>query len=73
MSEEDRKRYDALFVQSDIDKDGFVSGNEIKDVFLKSGVPQATLAHIWLALNIATQFYLFVMYYKKYLVINKSK
>jgi hypothetical protein len=24
-----------------------VSGLEIKDVFLRSGVPQAVLAHIW--------------------------
>lgn len=27
--------------------DGFVSGLEIKDVFLQSGLPQAVLAHIW--------------------------
>ncbi|XP_031329295.1 epidermal growth factor receptor substrate 15-like 1 isoform X2 [Photinus pyralis] len=38
---------DALFIKSDIDRDGFVSGQEIKDVFLQSGVPQAILAHIW--------------------------
>jgi epidermal growth factor receptor substrate 15 len=36
-----------MFLQTDVDKDGYVSGLEIKDVFLRSGVPQAVLAHIW--------------------------
>lgn len=30
-----------------MDMDGFVSGSEIKDVFLQSGLPQGVLAHIW--------------------------
>lgn len=47
VTAEERARYDALFLQTDIDKDGFVSGPEIKDVFLQSGVPQQVLAHIW--------------------------
>lgn len=47
VSGEERARYDTLFIQTDVDKDGFVSGFEIKDVFLQSGVPQAILAHIW--------------------------
>ncbi|XP_049860000.1 epidermal growth factor receptor substrate 15-like 1 isoform X3 [Schistocerca gregaria] len=44
---EEKTKYDTLFEQTDIDKDGFVSGLEIKDVFLQSGVPQPVLAHIW--------------------------
>lgn len=40
-------RYDGIFVASDLDNDGLVSGLEIKDVFLKSGVQQSCLAHIW--------------------------
>ena len=36
-----------MFVAADLDKDGFVSGVEIKDLFLQSGVPQNILAHIW--------------------------
>jgi epidermal growth factor receptor substrate 15 len=41
------KRYEGIFLSSDKDQDGLVSGPEIKDIFLKSGLPQATLAHIW--------------------------
>lgn len=47
VSPEERTRYETLFIQSDVDKDGFVSGMEIKDVFLQSGVSQAILARIW--------------------------
>lgn len=47
VSVEDKVKADALFQQTDADKDGFVSGMEIKDVFLQSGVPQQVLAHIW--------------------------
>lgn len=47
VSSDEKAKSDALFIKSDIDKDGFVSGQEIKDVFLQSGVPQAVLAHIW--------------------------
>ena len=39
-----------MFIQADLDKDGFVSGLEIKDVFLQSRLPQPILAHIWLAI-----------------------
>lgn len=44
---EEKAKYDVMFTQADVDRDGFVSGLEIKDVFLKSGVPQPVLAHIW--------------------------
>ncbi|XP_060531051.1 epidermal growth factor receptor substrate 15-like 1 isoform X2 [Cylas formicarius] len=47
VTPEEKTKSDALFLKSDVDKDGFVSGGEIKDVFLRSGVPQQVLAHIW--------------------------
>ncbi|XP_050510062.1 epidermal growth factor receptor substrate 15-like 1 isoform X2 [Diabrotica virgifera virgifera] len=47
VSKDEKEISDALFIKSDVDKDGFVSGHEIKDVFLQSGVPQPVLAHIW--------------------------
>lgn len=47
VNAEEKAKSDALFIKSDIDRDGFVSGQEIKDVFLRSGVPQPVLAHIW--------------------------
>lgn len=47
ISMEEKVKYDTLFEQADLDRDGFVSGHEIKDVFLKSGVAQPVLAHIW--------------------------
>ena len=43
----DRLRYEALFKQTDSDKDGFVSGVEIKNLLLQTGLPQNILAHIW--------------------------
>ena len=36
-----------MFKKADLDQDGYVSGTEIKDVFLQSGIPQTVLAHIW--------------------------
>ena len=47
MSAADKARYDIMFHNADIDKDGFVSGQEIKGIFLQSGLPQMVLAHIW--------------------------
>ncbi|XP_012276830.1 epidermal growth factor receptor substrate 15-like 1 isoform X2 [Orussus abietinus] len=44
---EDQIAADKLFLQADMDMDGFVSGVEIKDVFLQSGLPQSVLADIW--------------------------
>ena len=43
----DRLRYEALFKQTDSDKDGYVSGVEIKNLLLQTGLPQNILAHIW--------------------------
>ncbi|KAL0114962.1 hypothetical protein PUN28_010493 [Cardiocondyla obscurior] len=47
VSAEDQIAAEKLFLQADLDRDGFVSGVEIKDVFLQSGLPHAVLAHIW--------------------------
>ncbi|KAM8875666.1 epidermal growth factor receptor substrate 15-like 1 isoform 7-T7 [Spinachia spinachia] len=43
----DRSRYDDIFLKTDADVDGFVSGNEVKDIFMHSGLSQNSLAHIW--------------------------
>ncbi|XP_032791226.1 epidermal growth factor receptor substrate 15-like 1 isoform X1 [Daphnia magna] len=47
VSDADKTKYGALFLQADMDRDGYVSGLEIKDVFLQSHLPQPVLAHIW--------------------------
>lgn len=51
ISNEEKMKFDTLFEQADLDRDGFVSGHEIKNTFLKSGVAQPVLAHIWLFLD----------------------
>ncbi|XP_059399882.1 epidermal growth factor receptor substrate 15-like 1 isoform X4 [Carassius carassius] len=43
----DRGRYDDIFLKTDADLDGFVSGQEVKDIFMHSGLSQNLLAHIW--------------------------
>ncbi|XP_055636494.1 epidermal growth factor receptor substrate 15-like 1 isoform X2 [Toxorhynchites rutilus septentrionalis] len=43
----ERCRYEEIFNKSDMDRDGLVSGHEIKEVFIQSGLPQNVLAHIW--------------------------
>ncbi|KAG7301169.1 hypothetical protein JYU34_014017 [Plutella xylostella] len=43
----EKRQFDAMFEVADADKDGLVSGLEIKQTLLESGLPQATLAHIW--------------------------
>lgn len=47
VTDAERAVFDAQFAAADTDRDGYVSGNEIKHVFLDSGLPQQTLAHIW--------------------------
>lgn len=47
VTTEDQKRFEVMFREADRDKDGLVSGLEVKNVFLQSGVPQKMLAHIW--------------------------
>ncbi|XP_061456599.1 epidermal growth factor receptor substrate 15-like 1 isoform X3 [Rhineura floridana] len=43
----DKARYDEIFLKTDLDLDGFVSGLEVKDIFIHSGLSQSILAHIW--------------------------
>jgi len=43
----EKSNYDIMFKKADLDMDGFVSGQEIKEIFLQSGVHNAVLAHIW--------------------------
>ncbi|XP_056368952.1 epidermal growth factor receptor substrate 15-like 1 isoform X4 [Oenanthe melanoleuca] len=43
----DKARYDEIFLKTDTDMDGFVSGQEVKDIFMHSGLSQNLLAHIW--------------------------
>ncbi|XP_062452228.1 epidermal growth factor receptor substrate 15-like 1 isoform X5 [Rhea pennata] len=43
----DKVRYDDIFLKTDMDMDGFVSGQEVKDIFMHSGLSQSLLAHIW--------------------------
>ncbi|TNN61735.1 Epidermal growth factor receptor substrate 15-like 1 [Liparis tanakae] len=43
----DRGRYDDIFLKTDADLDGFVSGHEVKEIFMHSGLSQNVLAHIW--------------------------
>uniref|UniRef100_A0A673MSN8 Epidermal growth factor receptor substrate 15-like n=1 Tax=Sinocyclocheilus rhinocerous TaxID=307959 RepID=A0A673MSN8_9TELE len=43
----EKAKYDDLFAKTDSDMDGLVSGAEIRDIFLKTGLPSATLARIW--------------------------
>jgi len=47
ISDADKVRYDEMFEKADTDRDGFVSGAEIKGIFLKSGLAQPVLARIW--------------------------
>ncbi|XP_011503696.1 PREDICTED: epidermal growth factor receptor substrate 15-like 1 [Ceratosolen solmsi marchali] len=47
VSIEDQNAADKLFIQADKDLDGFVSGAEIKDIFMQSGLSQTILARIW--------------------------
>ncbi|XP_048395435.2 epidermal growth factor receptor substrate 15 isoform X2 [Stegostoma tigrinum] len=43
----DKAKYDDIFMKTDKDQDGFVSGVEVKDIFLTTGLAPTTLAHIW--------------------------
>uniref|UniRef100_W8BP36 Epidermal growth factor receptor substrate 15-like 1 n=1 Tax=Ceratitis capitata TaxID=7213 RepID=W8BP36_CERCA len=47
VSPAELKRFEITFRESDRDRDGLVSGLEVKNVFIQSGVPQNCLAHIW--------------------------
>ncbi|KAI1891945.1 hypothetical protein AGOR_G00148930 [Albula goreensis] len=47
VSPTEKAKYDDLFIKTDSDMDGLVSGPEVRDIFLKTGLPSATLARIW--------------------------
>ncbi|XP_041125899.1 epidermal growth factor receptor substrate 15-like isoform X2 [Polyodon spathula] len=47
VSPADRAKYDEVFLKTDKDQDGLVSGPEVRDIFLKTGLPSSTLADIW--------------------------
>ncbi|XP_050524898.1 epidermal growth factor receptor substrate 15-like 1 [Daktulosphaira vitifoliae] len=55
VTADDKSRYESMFIESDKDLDGFVSGSEIKDRFLKTGIPSSVLAHIWSLCDIKQQ------------------
>uniref|UniRef100_A0A3B3S1A6 Epidermal growth factor receptor pathway substrate 15 n=1 Tax=Paramormyrops kingsleyae TaxID=1676925 RepID=A0A3B3S1A6_9TELE len=43
----EKAKYDEMFTKTDADMDGLVSGPEVRDIFLKTGLPSTTLARIW--------------------------
>ncbi|XP_066915132.1 epidermal growth factor receptor substrate 15-like 1 [Clytia hemisphaerica] len=43
----EKAQYDVMFKKADTDNDGLVSGGEIKDILVASGLAQNFLAHIW--------------------------
>uniref|UniRef100_A0A8C5UJK0 Epidermal growth factor receptor pathway substrate 15 n=1 Tax=Microcebus murinus TaxID=30608 RepID=A0A8C5UJK0_MICMU len=47
VSPAEKAKYDEIFLKTDKDVDGFVSGLEVREIFLKTGLPSALLAHIW--------------------------
>jgi hypothetical protein len=47
MTEQEKYKYDNLFLQADANKDGFVDGMEAKTYFGKANVPTNALAIIW--------------------------
>ncbi|GAB1288740.1 Epidermal growth factor receptor substrate 15 [Apodemus speciosus] len=42
-----KAKYDEIFLKTDKDMDGYVSGPEVRETFLKTGLPSALLARIW--------------------------
>ncbi|XP_072505526.1 epidermal growth factor receptor substrate 15 isoform X2 [Notamacropus eugenii] len=47
VSPAEKVKYDEIFLRTDNDVDGFVSGCEIREIFLKTGLSTDLLAHIW--------------------------
>lgn len=51
---EEKSKSDLIFNQIDTDKDGFVTGSELKDVLIKTGLSQMILANIWALCDVNT-------------------
>lgn len=47
VTNELKVKYDTYFTGIDKDHDGFVSGDEVRPLFIASKVSQPMLAHIW--------------------------
>ncbi|XP_071954434.1 uncharacterized protein [Antedon mediterranea] len=47
VTAQDKTNYDAVFKRIDSDVDGFVTGEEVRDTLIQSGLPQTILAQIW--------------------------
>ncbi|KAF7666734.1 hypothetical protein LDENG_00095460 [Lucifuga dentata] len=43
----DRERYDEIFLKTDADSDGLISGTEVIEIFMQSTLSQTALAQIW--------------------------
>lgn len=44
---EEKAKSDQIFDQIDVDKKSYVTGGEVKDIFIKTGLSQMILANIW--------------------------
>ncbi|XP_063795623.1 epidermal growth factor receptor substrate 15 isoform X3 [Pseudophryne corroboree] len=47
VSHVETTKYDEIFLKLDKDLDNLVSGLEVREIFLKTGLPSGLLAHIW--------------------------
>ncbi|XP_075038166.1 epidermal growth factor receptor substrate 15 isoform X2 [Mixophyes fleayi] len=47
VSHIEKTKYDEIFLKLDKDLDNLVSGLEVREIFLKTGLPSGLLAHIW--------------------------
>nr|XP_033771769.1 epidermal growth factor receptor substrate 15 isoform X2 [Geotrypetes seraphini] len=47
VSPAEKMKCDEIFMKIDKDINGYVSGLEVRDIFLKTGLPSTVLAHIW--------------------------
>lgn len=43
----DKSKWESTFLDADRDRDGLVSGADVKQIFLQTGLAQMYLAHIW--------------------------
>uniref|UniRef100_A0A183BM78 ABC transmembrane type-1 domain-containing protein n=1 Tax=Globodera pallida TaxID=36090 RepID=A0A183BM78_GLOPA len=50
---DDLAQYESEFIRLDGDRDGFIGGGDVRDVFLRSGLPQHVLARIWANVDVA--------------------